>query len=451
MQRENRETRGKARPSGESREAERRREISSEYDRYRAAYASRARNEEAPDLTRREERTSARENPHRTARREAEPRMSRDSRTAPRRETGSRPSRAGAALDRMTRSASRRAASEPGEHSASRRRSEAVPADRRSRREQAMKTARLRMAGLAAALFIAVDDTTNIADAGTGAPDIPSSATVTALSGTRLETVVAQRLAASADNVVTEPGSSSSGSQTTASNWGTFDPSTVGSSGKANIASWKAKNSDVVGWLRIPNTNINYPVVVGPDNLYYSAKGYDKNYSYYGVIWADSDTKFGTSSQISQNTVLYGHNWTNYTANPFIARASDIMFGQLPSFHYLNFCKSTPYIHYSTESEEMTWKVFAVFYTEESFNYIVSDPGASGLQYIINEAKARSLHDFAVDVNSSDKILTLSTCTRAYGQTSQQRFVVMARLMRPGETITEVSITPNTDFKRPQL
>lgn len=75
---------------------------------------------------------------------------------------------------------------------------------------------------------------------------------------------MAQRLAASADNVVTEPGSGSSGSQTTASNWGIFDPSTVGSSGQANIASWKAKNSDVVGWLRIPNTNINYPVVVGP-------------------------------------------------------------------------------------------------------------------------------------------------------------------------------------------
>lgn len=125
---------------------------------------------------------------------------------------------------------------------------------------------------------------------------------------------------------------------------------------------------------RIPNTNINYPVVVGPDNLYYSAKGYDKNYSYYGVIWADSDTKFGNRNQISQNTVLYGHNWTNVSANPFVTRASDIMFGQLPSFHHLNFCKSTPYIHYSTESEEMTWKVFAAFYTEESFNYITSDP-----------------------------------------------------------------------------
>ena len=300
---------------------------------------------------------------------------------------------------------------------------------------------------------MAEGDSTNIADGGTAAPDITTSATVKALSGARLETVVAQRLAASADNVVTDPGESAGGTttQTPTSSWGTFDPATVGSSGKGNIASWKAKNSDVVGWLRIPNTNINYPVVVGPDNLYDSAKGYDKNYSYYGVIWADSDTKFGNRNQISQNTVLYGHNWTNVSANPFVTRASDIMFGQLPSFHHLNFCKSTPYIHYSTGSEEMTWKVFAVFYTEESFNYITSDPGASGLQYIINEAKARSLHDFAVDVNSSDKILTLSTCTRAYGKTSKQRFVVMARLMRPGETITEVNITPNPDFKRPQL
>ena len=475
MQRENRGSRGNARPSGESRETERRRELSSEYDRYRAAYARRAEREEAPDLTRREERgASSREHSRRSAQRPAEQHTSREQRAA-----GNRSGRSGAVAERTAHPAGRRTPEERPEHSAAQRRS-AAPKDRRSRREQVMRAARLRMAGLAAALLLAVGgsiygiahlispadadtdrgsssmaegDSTNIADGGTAAPDITTSATVKALSGARLETVVAQRLAASADNVVTDPGESAGGTttQTPTSSWGTFDPATVGSSGKGNIASWKAKNSDVVGWLRIPNTNINYPVVVGPDNLYYSAKGYDKNYSYYGVIWADSDTKFGNRNQISQNTVLYGHNWTNVSANPFVTRASDIMFGQLPSFHHLNFCKSTPYIHYSTESEEMTWKVFAAFYTEESFNYITSDPGASGLQYIINEAKARSLHDFAVDVNSSDKILTLSTCTRAYGKTNKQRFVVMARLMRPGETITEVNITPNPDFKRPQL
>ena len=224
-----------------------------------------------------------------------------------------------------------------------------------------------------------------------------------------------------------------------------------GDSGYFNIPSYKQINSDVKGWLCIPGTNINYPVLWADDVMYYLDKNIYKQYSKDGVIYAGPTVRFGNSDDISRNTVLFGHNWTNYTATPFIGRAADIMFGQLPSFHYINFCRSTPYIHYSTEAQSMTWKVFAVFYTEESFNYIASDPGTSGLQYIINEAKARSLHDFNVDVNASDKILTLSTCTRAYGQTNQQRFVVMARLMRPGETISEVSITPNPDFKRPQL
>lgn len=230
-----------------------------------------------------------------------------------------------------------------------------------------------------------------------------------------------------------------------------FEASSMGSSGYSSIADWKQKNGDVRGWLKIPNTNIDYPVVVGSDNLYYNTLGYDKQYSKNGVVWADSDTKFGTSSQISQNNVLYGHNWTNYSANPSIGRASDVMFGQLTAFHHLNFAKVTPYIYYSTGDAEMTWKVFAVFYTEDSFNYITSDPGATGLQSIIDEAKSRSRHSYDVAVDSTDKILTLSTCTRAYGATSKQRFVVMARLMRSGETVSEVSITDNPNHKKPSL
>lgn len=231
-----------------------------------------------------------------------------------------------------------------------------------------------------------------------------------------------------------------------------FDPNTVGGSGASNIPAWKAVNADVRGWLRVPNTNINHPVVWNASNLYYNNLDYYKNYSKNGVIWADQDTKFGNRSQISQNTVIYGHNWTNYSANPKIGDPNDIMFGQLTAFHHLDFAKTTPYIHYSTESEEMVWKVFAVFYTEESFNYIISDPGTAGLQNIINEAKLRSVHKYDVEVDASvDKILTLSTCTRAYGSTSEQRFVVMARLMRAGETTTEYSITANPNHKKPQI
>ena len=224
-------------------------------------------------------------------------------------------------------------------------------------------------------------------------------------------------------------------------NWGTFDASTVGGTGWSNIASWKAQNSDVVGWLRIPNTNINYPVVVGPNNNYYSSLGYDKNYSYYGVIWADSDTKFGTSSQISQNTVLYGHNWTNYTATPFIGRAADIMFGQLPSFHYINFCRSTPYIHYSTEAQSLTWKVFAVFYTEGVLQLHRQRP--RHLRAAVHHQRGQGPQPARLRCGC-ERIGQDPHPVHLYpGLRPDQPAALCgdARLMRSGETISEVSIT----------
>ncbi|MEG3006800.1 MAG: class B sortase, partial [Oscillospiraceae bacterium] len=226
---------------------------------------------------------------------------------------------------------------------------------------------------------------------------------------------------------------------------------TLGSSGAENISYWKTKNSDVIGWLRIPNTNIDFPVVVGPDSLYYNERGYGKETSKNGVIWADSATNFGTRSQISQNTVLYGHNWTNYSPKPHIGRPQDIMFAQLTSFHHLDFAKNTPYIYYSTESEEMVWKVFASLYTETKWNYLEADAGSAYMQSLISKAKTKSMHNYNVDVNANDKILTLSTCTRAYGQRNDQRFVVMARLVRKGEAIDEVSVTENPNFETPQF
>ena len=222
-------------------------------------------------------------------------------------------------------------------------------------------------------------------------------------------------------------------------------------SGASNIPAWKKVNNDVKGWLRIPNTNISYPVVVGPNNLYYESKDIYKNPSRNGVIWADSDTKFGTGKQISKNTVLYGHNWTNYTANPQVGRQSDVMFAQLAAFHHLDFAQKTPYVYYSTEDEEMVWQVFAAFYTESQFNYIVSDGSSTYMKNLISEAKQRSLHKYNVDVNEKDKILTLSTCTRACGPSPNQRFVVMARKLRPGEKPFTPSITANPNHKRPTI
>ncbi len=233
---------------------------------------------------------------------------------------------------------------------------------------------------------------------------------------------------------------------------GIFDPATVGSSGQSSIASYKAINSDVMAWLKVPGTNINYPVLYyASNNDYYLERDLYKNYSKNGVIYGDYENRFGTSDDLSRNNIIYGHNWTNVSSNPRIGNANDVMFAQLTSYHHLNFAKENPYIHYSTEDEEMLWVVFAAFYTDTSFPYIYGNPSDADFANIINGAIARSRHIIDTDVNTSDTILTLSTCTRAYGSSDQQRFVVMARLMRPGETVEAVAMSSNPNPVLPNL
>ncbi|MEA5135994.1 MAG: class B sortase [Candidatus Fimivivens sp.] len=262
-------------------------------------------------------------------------------------------------------------------------------------------------------------------------------------------------LAATSSNATSSSKAASSAAPVSSSLPAKFDPAVMGASGKANIPSYKQINADVKAWLKVPGTNINYPVLQSASGYaphYYLDKNIYKQTSRDGVIYAGSTCKFGTGSAgLSKNTVLFGHNWTNYSAAPRIGNASDVMFAQLTSYHYLNFAKAYPYLWFSTDSQEMTWVVFAAFYTDVSFNYIEPNPTDAGLASIISGAKARSRHNFGVEVSSSDKILTMSTCTRAYGSSDKQRFVVMARLLRSGETVKEFNVTTNPNPVLPKL
>ncbi len=231
-----------------------------------------------------------------------------------------------------------------------------------------------------------------------------------------------------------------------------FDPKLMeGDSGFFNIPSYKQINSDVKGWLSVPGTNVNYPVLWADDVMYYIDKNIYKQTSKDGVVYAGPTVRFGNSDSISRNTVLFGHNWTNYSANPRIGNASDVMFAQLAAYHYREFANAYPYLWYSTDAEEMKWVIFACFYTDVGFNYIEPNPKDDQFMQIVNGAKSRSRHTFDVDVKSTDKILTLSTCTRAYGSSDQQRFVIMARLLREGEQVKQIKVTTNSNPVLPKL
>lgn len=223
-------------------------------------------------------------------------------------------------------------------------------------------------------------------------------------------------------------------------------------------------NSDVVGWISIPGTNIDYPVLQDPNgknnppdpnilNQYYNVRNIYKQKSRNAVIFGDDWCTFGNRDELSRNTVLYGHNWTNIEDNGNPVRLNDdadVMFAQLLAFSDYDFAKKSPAVYFSTPTDDMTWVVFAAFYTDTSFEYILEEPNDKQFIGIINGAKARSQYNYNVDVMLNDKIITLSTCTRRLGSTQNQRFVVMARLLRDGESITDFGIpTVNDNPKRP--
>ncbi len=211
-------------------------------------------------------------------------------------------------------------------------------------------------------------------------------------------------------------------------------------------ADFKAStNDDTIGWIRIPNTNVDYAVVykAGRENYaYYEALGYDKNYSKDGVIWADYECTF---PELSSNTILYGHNWHNiYTPRTMEnMQSNDTMFAQVMSYHYTDFAQENPFIYFSTTEKDYVFQVFAAFYTDLAFEYNYANMSQEDFQKVIAEAKAKSQSNYNVPVTTEDHILTLSTCTRMYGNTENQRFVVMAKLVSEGTPSTTISTHSN--------
>ena len=190
----------------------------------------------------------------------------------------------------------------------------------------------------------------------------------------------------------------------------------------------------MVAWLTVDNTNIDYPVMQGAALTTYMNLDINRNYSYNGSLWVDTDI-----NDASTNTVIFGHNWTNVSGNPSVGRSSDVMFAQLPSFAHLWFAQRVPYFYYSSTSQDMVWQVFAAFYTTDLDFYLYTTRTGSALQSIIDKGRSLSLHHYDVNVSSSDRIITLSTCTRALGASENQRFVVMAKLVSSGDANVQVT------------
>ena len=179
--------------------------------------------------------------------------------------------------------------------------------------------------------------------------------------------------------------------------------------------SLKKENSDVVGYLTVNGTNINYVVVKGSDNEFYLNHNFYKEPSVHGWIFADSRNKYDGNDK---NLIIYGHNTLDGS-----------MFGSLKNVFNENWYKdSNNYIiKYITESGSYKYKVFSIYSVDVEEYYISTDfASIDDYEYFLKTLKSRSFYNYNVDIATSDNILTLSTCT----SNGTRRVVLHAKLIK---------------------
>lgn len=192
-------------------------------------------------------------------------------------------------------------------------------------------------------------------------------------------------------------------------------------------------NSDIKGWVQIPNTSINYPVLMsskdGSGYQYYLHRNYDGSYLYAGSIFIDYRSSQGVDSR---NIITHGHNMNNGTMYHDL-----VNYGKYSG--NLDYYKKAPTLFFNTPEGVEQWVIFAVYKTNtleshgEFFNYFHGDfsSDAQFMNYVYN-IRMRSLFNIPVPVNENDQLITLSTCSYEY---TDFRTVVVARKIRAGENV----------------
>lgn len=176
------------------------------------------------------------------------------------------------------------------------------------------------------------------------------------------------------------------------------------------------QNEDVVGWVRIENTVIDYPVMHTPDRPeFYLNHGFDKTSSSSGMIFMDEECSL---EPVSANLLIYGHHMRNGS-----------MFAEIESYDDPEFWKAHPYIEFDTLTSFGKYQVIGAFKRpgqklDEAFKTMLMAQTEETFGQLMDYIKQWRFYDTGVEAAWGDQLITLMTCeyTQADG-----RFFVIAK------------------------
>ena len=196
-------------------------------------------------------------------------------------------------------------------------------------------------------------------------------------------------------------------------------PEETGSVILSEYADLYLMNSDIVGWIRIEDTNVNYPVMQTPDEHdFYLKRDFSKERNQNGCIYVREQCDVFAPSD---NLTIYGHNMR-----------SGAMFHDLAKFRSKDFWESHKTFTFDTIIAHHTYEIVAVFTTTASvgkgfaYHHFVNARDEADFDRYVATAKDLALYDTGVTATYGDKLITLSTCE--YSQTNGRLVVVAKRI-----------------------
>ncbi len=181
----------------------------------------------------------------------------------------------------------------------------------------------------------------------------------------------------------------------------------------ADLSALKEINPYSIGWIRIPDTNIDYPILQTDNNNDYLRRTITGEVNKAGCIFADyrSEEPF-----CSANTIIYGHNLLNGK-----------MFSNLMKYEDPDWYEKHPYIYIQTSEAVQLYEIYSCYRTadnSETYTFGLKT-GTEAYQDYLKRSVKLALYSTEIEPSAADQIITLSTCTN---ESEEERFVIHARL-----------------------
>lgn len=180
------------------------------------------------------------------------------------------------------------------------------------------------------------------------------------------------------------------------------------------------QNSDIVGWIKIADTKIDYPVMQNTDNNeFYLHKSFEKEYQYCGLPFADYQCDV---NKPSDNVIIYAHNMKDGS-----------MFAALLKYEDYDFLLEHPIIEFDTLYERGEYEILYAFRTKQEnkhelkYHEFIDAGNQEDFYEFIETVKKLSVYNNDKQADYGDKLLTLSTCSY---NSSNERFVVVAKKLK---------------------